>query len=76
MHVDRRVMTMVKVGLKTFLEKSEYERLERLLRDDKYKNLLGGTESGAGRFAFSLLFMYFEGRLEIKDRAQQQSRPF
>ena len=76
MHADRTGITMVKVGLKTFLEKSEYERLERLLKDDKYKNLLGGTESGAGRFAFSLLFMYFEGRLEMKDRSDQHSRPF
>ena len=67
---------MVKVGLKTFLDKADYERLERILNDDKYKNLLGGTESGAGRFAFSLLFMYFDGRLEIKDKAQQHTRPF
>jgi hypothetical protein len=67
---------MVKVSLKTFLEKSEYERLEKLLNDDKYKNLFGGTESGAGRFAFSLLFMYVEGRIEIKDKVQQHPRPF
>ena len=70
------VYTMVKVGLKTFLEKSEYERLEKLLSDDKYKYLFGGTESGAGRFAFSLLFMYVDGRIEIKDKIQQHSRPF
>ena len=67
---------MVKVGLKTFLDKKDYERLERILNDDKYKNLFGGTESGAGRFAFSLLFMYVDGRLEIKDMTHQPSRPF
>lgn len=67
---------MVKVGLKTFLEKSEYERLEKLLNDDRYKYLFGGTESGAGRFAFSLLFMYVDGRVEIKDKALQHTRPF
>jgi hypothetical protein len=67
---------MVKVALKTFLDKVDYERLEKILNDDKYKNLFGGTESGAGRFAFSLLFMYVEGRLELKDKAQQHSRPF
>ncbi|MEA1998123.1 MAG: hypothetical protein U9N61_02185 [Euryarchaeota archaeon] len=67
---------MVKVSLKTFLDKKDYERLERILDDDKYKNLFGGTESGAGRFAFSLFFLYFEGRLEIKDKVEQHTRPF
>lgn len=67
---------MAKVSVKTFLDKADYERLERIMKDDRYKNLFGGTESGAGRFAFSLLFLYVDKRLEIKDKSQQHSGLF
>lgn len=62
---------MGKIVIKVGLDKVDYDELQRALKDDKFKHLYGGTESGAGRRAFYLLSLERLGMLTIKEHGKK-----